>query len=166
MMWKTSFGDSLRSKTEIAMKNELYCKLICHNLSCLIKRCMSLALVRSFWRPVFRRTLLTDGDPYAQGARRRSAASRPRARARSGGLPGRRSSSQQTIGLHGTIAKACKSGGEGTFSGTHGNGKVAPIPAVRCATIEPPEWTPLDLHDRAAGQAAPPESSPSSWGRL
>jgi hypothetical protein len=26
----------------------------------------------------------------------------------------------------------------------------APIPAVRCATIEPPEWTPLDLHDRAA----------------
>jgi len=25
---------------------------------------------------------------------------------------------------------------------------------------------PLDLHDRAAGQAAPPESSPSSWGRL
>ena len=42
----------------------------------------------------------------------------------------------------------------------------APIPAVRCATIEPPEWTPLDLHDRAAGQAAPPDSSPSSWGRL
>jgi hypothetical protein len=37
MMWKTSFGDDLRSKTEIAMKNELYCKLICHNLSCLIK---------------------------------------------------------------------------------------------------------------------------------
>jgi hypothetical protein len=36
MMWKTSFGDSLRSKTEI------------------------------------------DGDPSAQGARRRSAASRPR----------------------------------------------------------------------------------------
>jgi hypothetical protein len=37
MMWKTSFGDSLRSKTEIAMKNELYCKLICHNISWLIK---------------------------------------------------------------------------------------------------------------------------------
>jgi hypothetical protein len=37
MMWKTSFGNSLRSKTEIVMKNELYCKLICHNLSCLIK---------------------------------------------------------------------------------------------------------------------------------
>jgi hypothetical protein len=37
MMWNTSFGYSLRSKTEIAMKNELYCKLICHNISCLIK---------------------------------------------------------------------------------------------------------------------------------
>jgi hypothetical protein len=46
---------------------------------------------------------------------------------RSGGLPGRRSSSQQTTGLHGTIAKVCKSGGEGTFAGTHGNGEVAPI---------------------------------------
>src|SRR6202030_4329175 len=87
---------------------------------------MSLALVRSFWRPVFRRTLLTDGDPYAQGARRRSAASRPRARARSGGLPGRRSSPQQTTDFHRTMAKVCKSGGEGTFAGTHGNGEVAP----------------------------------------
>ena len=55
---------------------------------------------------------------------------------------------------------------QATFPGAHGNGRDAPIPAVRCATIEPPEWTPLDLHDRAAGQAAPPESSPSSWGRL
>ena len=89
---------------------------------------MSLALVRSFWRPVFRRTLLTDGDSYAQGARRRSAASRPRARARSGGLPGRRSSPQQTTDFHRTMAKVCKSGGEGTFAERHGNGEVAPIP--------------------------------------
>ena len=35
--------------------------------------------------------------------------------------------------------------GERTFAGTRGNDKVAPIPAARCATIEPPEWTPLDL---------------------
>jgi hypothetical protein len=53
-----------------------------------------------------------------------------------------------------------------SFADTDADGEVAPIPAVRCATIEPPEWTPLDLHDRAAGQAAPPESSPSSWDRL
>jgi transposase len=48
MMWKTSFGDSLRSKTEIAMKNELYCKLICHNLSCLIKATYELGLGAEF----------------------------------------------------------------------------------------------------------------------
>jgi hypothetical protein len=125
---------------------------------------MSLALVRSFWRPVFRRTLLTDGDPYAQGARRRSAASRLRDGAAAGSCgsgarstqvadealqtlailsgssslyclhPARaqaacrgvRSSSQQTTGLHRTIAKVCKSDVEGTFAGTHGNGEVAP----------------------------------------
>ena len=56
----------------------------------------------------------------------RSAASRPRARARSGGLPGRRSSPQQTTDFHRTMAKVCKSGGEGTFAERHGNGEVAP----------------------------------------
>ena len=48
MMWKTSFGDSLRSKTEIAIKNELYYKLICHNLSCLIKAKYELGLGAEF----------------------------------------------------------------------------------------------------------------------
>src|ERR1700719_3148807 len=100
---------------------------------------MSLALVRSFWRPVFRRTLLTDGDPYAQGARRRSAASRPRARApRSGGLPGRRSSPQQTTDFHRTIAKVCKSD-EGTFAGTHGNGEVAPKAVILASVNGSPD---------------------------
>jgi hypothetical protein len=31
------------------------------------------------------------------------------------------------------MAKVCKSGGEGTFAERHGNGEVAPIPAVRLA---------------------------------
>jgi hypothetical protein len=31
------------------------------------------------------------------------------------------------------MAKVCKSDGEGTFAGTHGNGEVAPIPVV-CVT--------------------------------
>ena|SRR6516165_3330360 len=39
---------------------------------------MSLYLMRSFWQPVFRRMLPTDGNPSAQGARRRSAALPPR----------------------------------------------------------------------------------------
>jgi transposase len=33
---KRKFGDSVRSKTETAMKNEVLGKLICHNISCLI----------------------------------------------------------------------------------------------------------------------------------
>jgi transposase len=55
MMWKTSFGDSLRSKTEIAMKNELYCKLICHNLSCLIKAMYELGLGAEFLTASFQK---------------------------------------------------------------------------------------------------------------
>jgi nucleoside-diphosphate-sugar epimerase len=55
MMWKTSFGDSLRSKTEIAMRNELYCKLICHNLSCLIKAMYELGLGTEFLAASFQK---------------------------------------------------------------------------------------------------------------
>jgi hypothetical protein len=39
----------------------------------------------------------------------------PRSSSRSCDLPGHRSSTQQTTGLHGTMAKVCKSDGEGTF---------------------------------------------------
>src|SRR5205807_5025286 len=37
MSLKANFGDSLRSRTEIAMRNEALCKLVCHNLVCLNK---------------------------------------------------------------------------------------------------------------------------------
>lgn len=37
MMIKTKFGDSVRSKTDVAMKNEVLCKILCHNICCLIK---------------------------------------------------------------------------------------------------------------------------------
>jgi transposase len=55
MMWKTSFGDGLRSKTETAMKNEVYCKLICHNLSCLIKAMYELGLGAEFLAASFQK---------------------------------------------------------------------------------------------------------------
>jgi hypothetical protein len=42
----------------------------------LSRLCMSVALVRSFWQPVFRTTLLSDGDQSAQGARCSAALSR------------------------------------------------------------------------------------------
>ena len=44
MMIKTKFGDSVRSKTEIAMKNEVYCKVLCHNICCLIMSMHDLGL--------------------------------------------------------------------------------------------------------------------------
>jgi transposase len=44
----------------------------------------------------------------------------------SGGLPGRRSPTQQTAGLHGAVVKVCKSDREGTVAGTRGNGRDAP----------------------------------------
>ena len=53
----------------------------------------------------------------------------------SGGLPGRRSSPQQTTDFHRTMAKVCKSGGEGTFAERHGNGEVAPIAVTRDASV-------------------------------
>jgi transposase len=37
MMIKSKFGDAVRSKTETAMKNEVLCKVLCHNISCLIQ---------------------------------------------------------------------------------------------------------------------------------
>ena len=36
-MAKRKFGDSVRSKTDIAMKNEVLAKLICHNICCVIQ---------------------------------------------------------------------------------------------------------------------------------
>ncbi|HWE96242.1 MAG TPA: transposase [Tepidisphaeraceae bacterium] len=36
MMVKTKFGDSVKSKSEVAAKNEVLCKILCHNLCCLI----------------------------------------------------------------------------------------------------------------------------------
>jgi hypothetical protein len=35
-MVKRKFGDSVRSKGDVAMKNEVLCKIVCHNICCLI----------------------------------------------------------------------------------------------------------------------------------
>ena len=64
---------------------------------------------------------------------------------RAAGLPGRKSSTQQTTGLHRTMTKVCKSNGEGTFAGTRGNGEVAPILAVRRMTIVSSSRTQRDI---------------------
>ena len=48
-MIKSKFGDSLRSKTETAQINEALCKVLCHNLCCLIQSMFELEIKPEFW---------------------------------------------------------------------------------------------------------------------
>jgi transposase len=51
-MIKSKFGDSLRSKTERAQVNEALCKILCHNICCLIQSMYELNLKPKFWKEV------------------------------------------------------------------------------------------------------------------
>jgi transposase len=48
-MMKRKFGDSLRSKTDVAMVNETLCKVLCHNLVVLIHEMHELGINPMFW---------------------------------------------------------------------------------------------------------------------
>jgi transposase len=48
-MMKRKFGDSLRSKTDVAMVNETLCKVLCHNLVVLIHEMYELGIDPMFW---------------------------------------------------------------------------------------------------------------------
>jgi transposase len=48
-MMKAKFGDSLRSKTDVAMVNEALCKVLCHNICCLIQESCELGIEARFW---------------------------------------------------------------------------------------------------------------------
>lgn len=50
-MMKRKFGDSLRSKTDVAMVNETLCKVLCHNLVVLIHEMYELGIDPVFWKP-------------------------------------------------------------------------------------------------------------------
>jgi len=50
-MMKRKFGDSLRSKTNVAMVNEALCKILCHNLVVLIHEMLELGIDPVFWKP-------------------------------------------------------------------------------------------------------------------
>jgi transposase len=52
MMIKAKFGDALRSKTERAQINEALCKVLCHNICCLIQSMYELNLKPKFWAEV------------------------------------------------------------------------------------------------------------------
>jgi hypothetical protein len=48
MMIKTKFGDSVRSKSEVAAKNEVLAKILCHNICCLISAMYELGITPHF----------------------------------------------------------------------------------------------------------------------
>jgi Transposase DDE domain len=47
---KRKFGDSVRSKNDEAMVNEVLCKIICHNICCLIQEQCELGIEPIFWQ--------------------------------------------------------------------------------------------------------------------
>jgi transposase len=49
MMIKSKFGDHIRSKTDTAMANEALCKMLCHNICCLIQSHYELGINATFW---------------------------------------------------------------------------------------------------------------------
>ena len=51
-MIKAKFGDSVRSKTKTAQVNEALCKILCHNICCLIQSMYELNLRPKFWKEV------------------------------------------------------------------------------------------------------------------
>jgi len=48
MMIKTKFRDHVRSKTDVAMKNEVLGKILCHNICCLISAFYELGVNPTF----------------------------------------------------------------------------------------------------------------------
>lgn len=48
-MIKAKFGDGLRSRTKTAQINEALCKVLCHNLCCLIQSVFELKIEANFW---------------------------------------------------------------------------------------------------------------------
>lgn len=48
-MIKAKFRDHVRSKTDVAMVNEVLCKILCHNICCLIQESYELGIDTVFW---------------------------------------------------------------------------------------------------------------------
>jgi hypothetical protein len=48
-MIKAKFGDSCRSKTDTAMKNEVLAKFVCHNICVLIATAYELGVDPTLW---------------------------------------------------------------------------------------------------------------------
>ncbi len=66
-MIKAKFGDSVRSKMDVAMMNEALCKILCHNLCCLIQSTHELGIEATFWRDESVRVLEIDDGVQSEG---------------------------------------------------------------------------------------------------
>ena len=44
------YGDSVMSRSDVGMVNEVLCKILCHNLTCLIQEQETLGIVPIFWK--------------------------------------------------------------------------------------------------------------------
>lgn len=49
-MCKAKFRDHVRSSTDTAMKNEVLCKFLCHNICCVIQSQLELGIAPVFWQ--------------------------------------------------------------------------------------------------------------------
>jgi transposase len=71
-MAKAKFGDSVRSVTDPAMRNEVLCKLLCHNICCVIMSQYELGIEADFWGdaeplPAPTHAVEVDAAPVAPG---------------------------------------------------------------------------------------------------
>ena len=57
-MIKAKFRDHVRSKTDVAMVKEVLCKIICHNICCLIQESHELGISAAFWADGAKETVL------------------------------------------------------------------------------------------------------------
>ncbi len=49
-MIKAKFRDHVRSKSDVAMANEVLCKIVCHNICVLIQEMYELGIEPEFWQ--------------------------------------------------------------------------------------------------------------------
>lgn len=49
-MIKAKFGSRIRSKTTVAQMNEVLCKILAHNLCCLVQSMYELGIEPEFWK--------------------------------------------------------------------------------------------------------------------
>ena len=68
-MVKAKFGDHVRSKVDVAMTNEVLCKLLCHNICCVIMSQVELGIEPVFWQA----PVSAPGAPAERQVRRLSA---------------------------------------------------------------------------------------------